>query len=216
MMKRGIAGQFLARMTLAVIKAPFRRYRAGLFSLFLKNFSLNNKLVCDIGGISTGFETLSQSCQCVIANNDTRARTKEGWALIVADGRALPFKSRTFDIVISNAVLEHLAWGRAEFAQEIRRVTRGGIFISVPYYYAPFEPHYLLPFFQFVPEYIKRFLLFKIGLQIGGMSSNNYHEIRLFEKRDLRSLFPEAQIKVFRVFGIPTGLTAISKKDSEL
>ncbi|MFC2067148.1 methyltransferase domain-containing protein [Chloroflexota bacterium] len=203
-------------MVLTIVKVLFRRYRVELFRFFLKTFSLNDKSICDIGGISTGFETLSQFCKCVIINNDIKARTEEGWVLIVADGRTLPFRNGTFDIIISNAVLEHIAWGREIFAQEIRRVTRGGIFISVPYYYAPFEPHYRLPFFQFVPEFIKRFLLFKIGLKIGGMSRNNYHEIRLFKKRELMSLFPEAQIKVFRVFGIPISLIVICKKGSEL
>lgn len=203
-------------MALPIVKALFRHYRAKLFRLFLENFSLDDALVCDIGGISTGFETMNQFCRCVIVNNDVRARTEKGWDLMVADGRALPFRNETFDIIISNAVFEHIAWGRKRFAEEVRRVTKGGFFISVPYYYAPFEPHYLLPFFQFVPESIKRFLLFKIGLRIGGMSRNNYHEIRLFKKKELGTLFPEAQIKVFRLFGIPISLVAIYKKDSEL
>jgi len=73
---------------------------------------------------------------------------------IVFDGCALPFADKSFDIVYSNAVLEHLpGWGAVErFTNEVQRVGRSW-FISTPNVWYPVEPDYHLPFVQFLsPE----------------------------------------------------------------
>ena len=202
-----------------LIKLPFQSLRSKLLKIFLQNFdhikqegNLNNKVIClDVGGITKGFETLGNSCRAIAVNLVVR-ESVEGWDFILADGRFLPFRDGAVDIVICSAVLEHVHEGREELAREIKRVSKGGYFISVPYLYAPIESHYLVPFFQFVPESIKKFLLFKLGLRIGWMSKRNYEEIKLLRKSHLKDLFPEAQIRLLRLFGIPLSLVALRNK----
>ena len=193
---------------LRLIKIPLQRQRSNLFKLFLNNFKLEQGITClDIGGITEGFENIGKICNALIVNIEVR-KMVDGWNVILADGRFLPLKDKSIDIIISNALLEHVDEGREKLIGEIRRTTKGNYFISVPYHYSPFEPHYLLTFFQFVPETIKRFLLFRMRITIGWMNKRNYHEIKLFKKSQLKELFPEADICLLRCFGIPVNLVA--------
>jgi len=150
------------RIALRLLRRPIQYQRSKLFEFFIRSFNLGKETIClDIGGITEGFESLSYLCRAISVNLEVRKRVKQ-WNLIIADGRYLPFKEKSIDIVMSNALLEHVTEGREKLVQEVRRVSKGNLFMSVPYFYSFFEPHYLLPFFQFVPESIKRFLLFKL------------------------------------------------------
>ncbi len=200
---------------MGLISVPAQRQRSNLLNVFLQTFNLEKEIsLIDIGGISEGFESLSKACEAMAVNIEVRKEV-QGWNLILADGRFLPFKDKSIDIVMSNALLEHVNEGREKLIIEIDRVSKGNYFISVPYRYSPFEPHYLAPFFQFVPEYVKRFLLFRMGLTIGWISRQNYQKIELFTKRQLSELLPDADIFLLRAFGIPVSLVAWRKVSSE-
>lgn len=206
------AGESYRKFILKLLRIPANHQRSRLFSNFVKEFGSDGreKICLDIGGFSEGFEHLAEMYQTIAVNVEVR-RKVEGWNLMLGDGRYLPFTDKSIDIVICNSLLEHVNEGREGLIREIERVGKGNYFISVPYFYSPFEPHYLLPFFQFMPESIKRFLLLKAGLKIGWMSRENYHEIRLFKKSDLKRLFPEARVSVLTTFCIPTNLVASNK-----
>jgi SAM-dependent methyltransferase len=196
---------------LRLLRKPTQSQRSRLFKFFIRNFDLSKETIClDIGGVTEGFESLSKLCTAIIVNLEVRKKVN-GWDLILADGRYLPVKGESIDIVMSNALLEHVTEGRQRLVQEIRRVSKGNLFVSVPYVYSPIEPHYFIPFFQFVPESVKRFLLFKLGLKIGWMNKENYAEITLFRKSQLKRLFPKAQIYTLKVYSLPVNLIAISK-----
>jgi Methyltransferase domain len=64
--------------------------------------------------------------------------------------RPLPFADRSFDIAVSNAVLEHVgsAAHQAAFVRELRRVARK-VFISVPNRHFPVEHHTAIPLLHF-------------------------------------------------------------------
>jgi ubiquinone/menaquinone biosynthesis C-methylase UbiE len=167
----------------------------------------------DVGGVSDGFEQLSKICSTVTVNLEIRQRTA-GWGIIVADARSLPIRSKSVDFVYSVALLEHVDSGLERVAAEIDRISRRGFFVAVPYLYSPFEPHYLIPFFQFVPESIKRALILKLGLRIGYMDRRNYAKIELFTRRRLASIFPTAKVQVLKVYSIPISVTASKKWSS--
>jgi SAM-dependent methyltransferase len=70
----------------------------------------------------------------------------------VTEGGRLPFPDKNFDIVYSNAVLEHVggAEERRRFAAELERVGRRA-FIAVPNRWFPIEHHTALPLLHYIP-----------------------------------------------------------------
>ena len=72
---------------------------------------------------------------------------------IFADGCRLPFPDKSFDVVFSNSVIEHLGDPRKheQYAREIARV---GVryFVQTPNRWFPIEPHLLTPLVHFLPR----------------------------------------------------------------
>lgn len=64
------------------------------------------------------------------------------WRYVTADARTLPFTSRAFDLVYSNAVIEHVGTvdDQTRFVSEIDRVGKDWI-ITTPNLRFPFEAH---------------------------------------------------------------------------
>ena len=115
----------------------------------------------------------------------------------VFDGCALPFADRSFDLVFSNAVIEHiLGPGRQRrFAEEVMRVGKSW-FITTPNYWYPFESHYHLPFIQFLPNSLRREYNRCFGSHI---PKGQTQELALLSARELSRLFPTGRIAPIRV-----------------
>jgi hypothetical protein len=125
-----------------------------------------------------------------------------GVQAVVFDGCALPFADKSFDIVYSNAVLEHLpGYGLVErFAAEVQRVGNGW-FITTPNFWYPFDPHYHLPFVQLLPETTQRSLVRRLG-------KTPYDHLHLLTAKQLRRLFPAGKVVSSRVTFYPETLIA--------
>jgi len=125
---------------------------------------------------------------------------------VVFDGCSLPFPDKSFDIVFSNAVIEHiLGPGRQEqFAREVMRVGKSW-FITTPNYWYPFESHYHLPFIQFMPEDLRRRYNSLLGSHI---PKGQTQELGLLSANGLRRLFPTSRIEKVRVTFWPETLVA--------
>jgi SAM-dependent methyltransferase len=123
------------------------------------------------------------------------------------NGCALPFADKTFDIVFSNAVIEHVMGpGQRElFAREVRRVGRSW-FVTTPNYWFPFEPHYHLPFIQFLPREAQRWYNRLLGTAIPKGKLGN---LSLLSARELHRLFPEGRIVHVRVTFWPETLVSV-------
>jgi hypothetical protein len=123
----------------------------------------------------------------------------------VGDARNMSeFGERQFDVVFSNSVIEHVG-GFAEqqrMAEEIRRVG-GRYFVQTPNRFFPIEPHFLLPFFQFLPFRLKVAVIRHVkGVKDRSLAERRAGEIHLLSRKKLMSLFPGANLSEERIAGI--------------
>jgi SAM-dependent methyltransferase len=124
----------------------------------------------------------------------------------VFDGCHLPFRDQSFDVVFSNAVIEHVVGeGRqAQFAREIMRVGKSW-FVTTPNYWFPFESHYHLPFIQFLPRSAQRTYNRLLGTAI---PRGEVQDLALLSARRLQKLFPTSSIARMRLTVWPETLVA--------
>jgi putative flippase GtrA len=106
-----------------------------------------------------------------------------GMRFLRANGRCLPFADKSFDVVHSSAVLEHVGSfdDQARFIHECVRVARKVAFFTTPNRWFPIEFHTVLPFVHWLPKPWFRFLMRAVGLQFFAEESN----LNLMSRNDL-------------------------------
>jgi ubiquinone/menaquinone biosynthesis C-methylase UbiE len=119
------------------------------------------------------------------------------------------FADRSFDLVFSNSVIEHLfTWeNQQKMAAEVQRVSKR-FFIQTPNYWFPVEPHWVFPFFQYLPFPLRVFLThnFSLGHIQKCLSKREaieqVKEIRLLSLQEMKQLFPDASIYAEKFVGM--------------
>lgn len=78
----------------------------------------------------------------------------DGATLLRGDGKRLPFVDDSFDVVFSNAVVEHIGGPREarRFLDESRRVARLLVIHTTPNRWFPIETHTRLPLLHWLPR----------------------------------------------------------------
>lgn len=125
-------------------------------------------LVADIGGTEEYWNIIpadfleNHSVEITIINlPDIQTKNAHGvFKFVAADACNLSiFKDQYFDIAHSNSVIEHVGdWSQMiKFSREIKRIAQN-YFIQTPNYWFPIEPHYMTPFFHWLPKPIKIWL----------------------------------------------------------
>ncbi len=179
--------------------------------------------VLDVGGTPDIWLLLDQRPRIVFLNLPrTRDEVLDGlpWAgRVYGDGRKLPFADRSFDLVFSNSVIEHLggAASQREFAAEVRRVGRG-FWVQTPNRRFPFETHLLTPLVHLLPRRWQRWLVPRFTVwelvrrprpdQREFYLRHYLDDIRLLTEGELHGLFPEAAIVHERFLGLVKSLVA--------
>jgi Methyltransferase domain len=126
------------------------------------------------------------------------------------------FADRSFDIVFSNSVIEHLFTfeNQARMAAEVRRVGKA-LWVQTPNFWFPIEPHFLIPGWQWMPSSARVGLLrrYRCGCYPPCYDRNRANqivtEVRLMTARELRSLFPTATLIPERFAGIVKSWTVV-------
>lgn len=111
------------------------------------------------------------------------------------DGSAFPFEDKTFDVLWSNAVIEHVGDRNKQlfFLKEIRRVSKKA-FITTPNRFFPIEVHTRTPLLHYLPEKI-----FDKYLTLIGKRWATSEHIRLLSLADIKALLADADITEYRI-----------------
>jgi len=124
-----------------------------------------------------------------------------------------------FDLIFSNSVIEHVG-SKEKREQMASAVTSSGkpYYIQTPNYWFPFEPHFLFPFFQYFPRFIRIFLVknFDMGWFKKTVDKKKAEEIvdsiYLLSLNEFSSIFPAATIHKEKVLFFNKSFTAINKQ----
>jgi ubiquinone/menaquinone biosynthesis C-methylase UbiE len=118
-----------------------------------------------------------------------------GLKFVKTDGKRLPFGDKSFDIVFSSAVLEHVGSreNQKKFLFELARVGKK-VFITTPNRFFPIEVHTGIPFLHYLPPNTYRRILKLIGLDYFSREEN----LNLLSKKDLIGLLPDKDMQVIK------------------
>jgi len=128
------------------------------------------------------------------------------------------FSDNSFDIAHSNSVIEHVGdWDRVKmFASELLRLAPAH-FVQTPNYWFPIEPHFMMPFFHWLPRPSRIWLVMKFHLghhsrqlTVDG-AVETVNSARLLNKRLFSHLFSNSAIITERLFLLPKSFIAIRK-----
>ncbi len=172
--------------------------------------------VLDVGGTFDYWNALAfrylDRCDITLFNLEERGNGENipNVHYVLGDATDLSvFQDGEFDLVFSNSCIEHVGrfpeWQR--MADGMLRVGKR-YFLQTPNRYFPMEPHFMLPFFQFLPLRAKAWLFHHFDLGYF-LKNEDWEEclkevdsIHLLSLRDLKRLFPDAQVKKEKLLGL--------------
>jgi hypothetical protein len=117
--------------------------------------------------------------------------------ILIGDGRNNKLPNNSFDIVHSNATIEHVGSYKNQllFINECMRISKKYVFIQTPNRFYPIDFHTILPFIHWLPKNIHRIILNIIGLNFYSLEKN----LNLLSENDLRNLCNELNIKNYKI-----------------
>jgi SAM-dependent methyltransferase len=168
----------------------------------------------DVGG-SNGYWNLRgwagrDDIEIVTLNTEAEKQCFDNIQPLVGDLTNLErFADRSFDLIFSNSVIEHLFSfeNQRRMASEVRRVGKS-FWVQSPNYWFPLEPHFQLPGWQWMPvatrvALIQRWQFGKWGPYADpAIARNVVEEVRLLTKSELKDIFPGATLLPERFCGL--------------
>lgn len=213
-------GKFMQKL------ANFQDKRSISYLLRIKRVRLLNKYIqncfgdeqrieiLDLGGTQKFwkiFQTpITLRANITLVNLTLENTTESNFRSLVGDARCLPqFADKQFDIVFSNSVIEHVGNFEEQnrMANEIKRIGKY-YFIQTPNRNFPIEPHFLLPFFQFLPIRLQIFLVihWSIGQYPKATTEKNalkiINSVNLLCVYQIKMLFNESCFYYERILGL--------------
>jgi len=188
------------------LSSKFRRKRFNIFQIYIAKVGLTNPKILDVGGTEDYWNKINlifgTNFQPIINNISKDELDQGNFSVIVDDCKSLSsIKDNTFDIAYSNSVIEHLSTfeEQQEMADNLKRVSKY-YFVQTPAFIFPFEPHFLFPFFHWLPRRIKIWLILHFSLGWFKKCTNKIdaellvNSIRILKKRELKILFKDAAL----------------------
>ena len=203
------------------------KYRGRIYSKFIKHVNFNNKSkLIDIGTTNIDLKhenylikkypykkfitCLSNQRLSLIKKKFPQIKT------IIGDGRKTKFPNNTFDIVHSNATIEHVGKfkNQIKFVKEAFRISKKYVFITTPNRYFPLDLHTAIPIIHWLPKKIHRIILRMIGHKFLSQEKN----LNLLNLNDLKKICRIIQIKNYKIefikfFGLKSNLILIINKN---
>jgi hypothetical protein len=203
----------------SLLSAGIRHFRRDRMALFQRSFALTVQTrILDVGGTALNWSLIAARPNVTLLNLPT-----DGEAQVVGDGRFLPFRDGSFDIVFSNSVIEHIstAEDQQRFADEVRRTGRA-YWVQTPDRRFPVEPHLVTPFLHWLPKRMRMAIArrFTFWSLIERPSPDRWEfyirhcseEVRMLDARQLQAMFPEARIIRERFLGLSKSLIAVASE----
>jgi SAM-dependent methyltransferase len=205
------------------IASQLRQKRFQLFVDMLDKFPSTVNIL-DIGGTQGYWENLninpsiSGRLKVTLLNLYRQEIRMDDFISVIGDARSMPqFKDKQFDIVYSNSTLEHVGnfEEQKKMAEEIIRIGKR-YYIQTPNRYFPIEPHFVFPFFQFLPINVRVWLIqnFRLGwfpkMVDRKRAYTEVNAIRLLTKSEVQALFPEASIFEEKYLGLTKSYIAFN------
>ena len=143
-------------------------------------------------------------------------REYPGLSFVRANGLQLPFSDRSFDVVHSSAVLEHVGNfdNQVRLISECTRVANRALFMTTPNRWFPVEFHTVLPLVHWLPKPYFRTIMRKTGREFFAEEAN----LNLMSRNDLLRAASAAidfvtwayRVEVMSLVGWPSNLLLIA------
>jgi len=169
--------------------------------------------ILDIGGTEDYWNSmglnLGNNIEIVLLNLYKIEVSGAGFSSIKGDACHLEgMADKSFDLVFSNSVIEHLfsIQNQQKMASEVKRVGKN-YYIQTPNKFFPIEPHWIFPFFQFLPFGLKVYLTKNFNLGHIPKAKNKQeaidlvNEVNLLSKKELENLFSESKLYIEKFMG---------------
>lgn len=187
-----------------ILSKYFRNKRMKQFFTLFNTINYETKIL-DVGGEEDfwiPYLDKLRNCSIYIVNIKKTYKRSKFFRNYLGDARNISqFPDNYFDIVFSNSVIEHVGSfsDQRKMADEIRRLGKS-YYIQTPNYYFPIEPHFLFPFFHFLPLRFRLYLLTRFNLGHRKRCQNILQaqkaikSVNLLKKKDIIKLFPDSII----------------------
>ena len=203
------------------------KYRNKIYLKFIEHIPFNSKTtLIDIGTTNVDLDhenylikkyPYKRSITCL--SNQTLSLIKKKFPqikTIKGDGRKTKLKNNKFDVVHSNATIEHVGNfnNQIKFVKEALRISKKYIFITTPNRNFFFDLHTLIPIIHWFPKKIHRLILKKIGHNFLSKEAN----LNLLNNEDLEKICKVIKIKKYiidsiKILGFRTNLILIVNKN---